>query len=85
MSHPVQLRIQAMPPDIRRFSLLKSIAQLDACWRSCSHAECRRRKLCTGGPRGTMRATRGIPRCRLGASDQWWEEIAGPLFEETQS
>ncbi|MEL7430293.1 MAG: hypothetical protein AAFN43_09875 [Pseudomonadota bacterium] len=47
------------------FEAAKSAAQMERLWKRCLHRECKRRKRCTGGPRGTARKTGGVPFCRL--------------------
>lgn len=47
------------------FAMQKAFAWAEGRWRNCPHGECKRRKRCTGGPRGTLRAT-GKPFCRDG-------------------
>ena len=47
------------------FDVAKAFAHFDRNWKHCLHAKCKKRRRCTGGPRGTRRKTGGIPFCRL--------------------
>ena len=60
-----QITLPADP--LARFSLLKATAHFEAAWKTCASRECRERKRCTGGPRGTFTRTGGFPLCRFGA------------------
>lgn len=42
----------------------KATASHEGKWKICRHGECKRRKTCTGGPRGTFRKTGGVPICK---------------------
>lgn len=54
-----------LPADpARRFALLKALAHFEGAWRACESRECRARKRCCGGPRGTFTRTGGYPLCR---------------------
>ncbi|PHP67411.1 hypothetical protein CSC94_10270 [Zhengella mangrovi] len=44
------------------FTTQKAFAWAEGRWRHCPHRECRRRRRCTGGPRGTLRRS-GRPLC----------------------
>ena len=47
------------------FESAKAFAHFENCWEGCLHGECKKRKRCTGGPRGTWRKFGGVPFCRL--------------------
>ncbi len=52
-------------PKSDAFERAKAFAHFENCWKYCLHLECKKRKRCTGGPRGTWRKTGGLPFCRL--------------------
>ena len=65
---------------IRRFQTGKAYAYFDGHWHHCTHRECKKRKTCTGGPRGTCRRTKGVPLCQLaGSRGREMAEIANRL------
>ncbi len=54
-----------LPQDpLRRYTLLKAIANFEGAWRECARGECRTRQRCCGGPRGTFERAGGYPLCR---------------------
>lgn len=48
----------------KRFKLAKALAYFAGNWEDCAHSECRKRKLCTGGPRGSFRKFKGDTFCK---------------------
>ena len=59
-----------------RFTYNKAIAYFEGAVRTCPHRECKKRKTCTGGPRGTARKHNGIPFCRLPEEMQFRDPYA---------
>ena len=67
---------EACPPDtfrqvIHNFDYEKAVAYFEGAWRGCRRDECRRRRRCAGGPRGTLRRLLAdgapvAPACRVG-------------------
>ncbi|MDJ0614874.1 MAG: hypothetical protein QNJ29_14495 [Rhizobiaceae bacterium] len=53
-----------MKPNPINFQTAKAHAHFEGLWQYCEHPECRKRKQCTGGPRGTFRSTNGVPLCK---------------------
>ncbi len=49
---------------LTNFAAAKAIAHFENNWETCPHKECKHRKTCTGGPRGTFRKTNGKPFCQ---------------------
>lgn len=47
------------------FETAKAIAYFEFLWQRCKHRECKKRKRCTGGPRGTQRKFDDVPFCRI--------------------
>ena len=47
------------------FERAKAFTHFENCWKHCLHPECKKRRRCTGGPRGTCRKNGGVPFCRL--------------------
>ncbi|MCG6857188.1 MAG: hypothetical protein LJE67_03900, partial [Salaquimonas sp.] len=43
-----------LPPEIQQWTFLKAMAYFEGAWETCPHRECRARKRCTGGPRGSF-------------------------------
>lgn len=64
-----------LPPAIQQWGFLKAMAYFEGAWQRCGHHECRARKRCIGGPRGSFTRNDGIPKCRLHASPEWWAEV----------
>ncbi|MEM9333122.1 MAG: hypothetical protein AAGA53_17500 [Pseudomonadota bacterium] len=64
------------------FTYAKAIAHFDGKWRTCMHNECRKREVCTGGPRGTNRKTKGVPLCELNTKDTADAELSPKEAEE---
>jgi len=50
---------------IALFEQQKAFAFFEDLWRGCDYHECRKRRKCTGGPRGTCRQTKGVPLCKI--------------------
>jgi hypothetical protein len=71
-------KIRLEPPEIRRWGFLRAIAHFEGAWQTCRHGECRARKRCTGGPRGTFRK-KAVPLCRRHAPPEWWAELEGVM------
>ena len=47
-----------LPPEIQQWGFLKAMAYFEGAWQRCGHRECRARRLCTGGPRGSFTRNR---------------------------
>jgi hypothetical protein len=70
----------ALPADpLARFAFLKAMAHFEGAWKTCASGECRNRKRCAGGPRGTFTRTGGAPLCRFGVENMDWQHQAPPL------
>lgn len=67
-----------VPPAINRYLFLKAIAHFEGAWEACQRRQCRARRQCTGGPRGTCEKV-GVPLCRRHAPPEWWAELAEVL------
>jgi len=53
-----------IPEAIRHFGFLKAMAYFEGALEACPRRECKQRRQCCGGPRGTMRGHDGVPFCR---------------------
>ena len=47
-----------LPHAIQQWAFLKAMAYFEGAWQRCGHRECRARKRCTGGPRGSFARNR---------------------------
>ncbi len=66
-----------MPKSLKdRFDYNKAIAYFDGAVKTCPYPECRKRKICTGGPRGSSRRFKGIPFCQLPKEMQFRDPYA---------
>jgi len=55
---------------LKAFRMACINAHYDLKWKDCAYRQCRRRKRCLGGPRGTF-SKFGVPRCH-GEDRRWY-------------
>ncbi len=66
-----------VPESVKRFAFLCAMANSEGAPGDCPRQECKRRRQCCGGPRGTLRRLAGLPFCRTEAvvtkveEDRW--------------